>query len=110
MPGYVLHQGMSITCPHGGTGTLVPSAVRVKVGGNPVACASDVTTIAGCTFNVSGALSPCLRVQWVMPATRVKAQGQPVLLSSSVGLCVNAANAPQGPATVSGFQTRVRAV
>jgi hypothetical protein len=108
MPGYVLHQGMSITCPHGGTGTLVPTAVRVRVGGNPVACVNDVTTIAGCAFNVSGAPSPCLLVRWQMPATRVKAMGQPVLLSSSLGLCVNAAQAPQGPATVSGYQTKVR--
>ena len=35
-----------------------------------------------------------------MPATRVTVESSPVLLSSSVGLCVNAASAPQGTALV----------
>ena len=51
--------------------------------------------ISGCAFNVSGAPSPCLRVMWQLPATRVKVESSPVLLSSSVGLCVNAASAPR---------------
>ena len=108
MPGYLLHQGITIACPHGGQGTLVPSNPKVTLGGKAVAVVTDTTTIAGCAFNVSGAPSPCLRVQWLMPATRVTAGRKPVLLSSSVGLCLNAAGAPQGPATVSGFQTKVR--
>ncbi len=108
MPGYVLHQGITIACPHGGSGQLVPATTRVSVGGLPVAVASDVTTIAGCAFNVSGAPMPCVTVQWLMPATRVAIAGTPVLLSTSVGLCQAATGAPQGPAQVSGFQTKVR--
>jgi hypothetical protein len=46
-------------------------------------------------------------VQWLAPATRVTVTGKPVLLSSSVGLCVNAGGVPQGPATVTGYQTQV---
>jgi hypothetical protein len=44
-----------------------------------------------------------------MPSTRLQIQQAPVVLSSSVALAVNAAGAPQGPATVTGFQTRVQA-
>jgi hypothetical protein len=40
---------------------------------------------------------------------RVQVQGQPVVLATSIALCVNAAGVPQGPATVSGYQTKVRA-
>ena len=109
MPGFVLDAGASILCPHGGRGAPSPTAVRVKVGGKPPLRVSDPVTIAGCPFTVSGAPSPCLRVQWLMPATTVRVEGAAVLLSSSVGLCVNAAGAPQGTALVSGFQTRVQA-
>lgn len=107
MPGYLLHQGITIACPHGGQGTLVPSTTNVTLAGQPVAVESDTTTVAGCAFNVSGAPSPCVRVQWLMPAARVTAGRKAVLLSSSIGLCVNAASAPQGTALVSGFQTKV---
>lgn len=108
MPGYVLHEGITIACPHGGTGSLTPSAT-LTVGGKRVATEADPTTITGCAFNVGGAPSPCLRVQWRMPAARVKAGGKAVLLSDSLALCVAAGDAPQGTAQVSGFQTRVKA-
>lgn len=108
MPGFLLDAGATITCPHGGMATVVPRATRVGLGGKPPLLVDDVATIAGCAFNVSGAPSPCTRIQWMMPASRVSATSAPVLLSSSVGLCLNAAGAPQGTAIVTGFQTRVQ--
>ena len=87
---------------------LSPRSARVKLGGKPPLLVDDLVSIAGCPFNVSGAPSPCLRLQWLMPATRVQVEGAPVLLSSSVALCLNAAGGPQGTAIVSGFQTKVR--
>jgi hypothetical protein len=106
---YVVDTNASIACPHGGTGTAVSTAVKIKLSGAPPILATDTVTIAGCAFNVSGAPSPCLQVQWLMPSVRLKISGTPVVLSSSTGLCVNPAGAPQGPATVSGFQTKVQA-
>lgn len=104
---YLLHEGISITCPHGGTGVVAPAQVPVKVGGRPVLLADATVTIAGCAFNVSGAPQPCVRVRWQAPATRITVNGTAVLLSSSVGLCVNGPGAPQGTAQVSGYQTKV---
>ncbi len=109
MGGYILDAGTTITCPHGGQASVVARSTRISLGGKPPLLVDDVATIAGCAFNVSGAPLPCMRLQWVMPATRVTVESSPVLLSSSVGLCLNAAGAPQGTALVSGFQTRVRA-
>jgi len=106
---FVLQSGLTVTCPHGGTATVTPATTDVVLGGQPVLVANDVTTVAGCAFNISGSPSPCTTVMWQMPATRVTAGGQPVLLSSSIALCSNAAGVPQGPATVTGFQTRVSA-
>jgi hypothetical protein len=108
MPGYLLDSGATISCPHGGTAKVVPRAVGVSLGGNPPLLVDDVATIAGCAFNVSGAPSPCVRIEWMMPATKVKSRSSAVLLSSSVGLCLNAAGAPQGTALVSGYQTKVK--
>lgn len=105
---YVLDAATQIVCPHGGQGVATPSNQRVTLGGSPALVVTDLVTIAGCSFNVSGAPSPCLQVQWLAPANRVTVGGTPALLSSSVGLCVNAAGAPQGPATLSGFQTKVQ--
>ncbi len=105
---YVLDAATQIVCPHGGQGVATPSNQRVTLGGSPALVVTDLVTIAGCSFNVSGAPSPCLQVQWLAPANRVTVGGTPALLSSSVGLCVNAAGAPQGPATLAGFQTKVQ--
>ncbi len=109
MPGLIVDAGATIVCPHGGQGVAVPTSTKVALGGKPPLLASDQVTIAGCAFNVSGAPSPCLQVQWLMPATRVQVGSTPVVVSTSIGLCVNAAGVPQGPATVTGFQTRVQA-
>lgn len=106
--GYLLDAGATITCPHAGTASVTPRATRVSLGGQPPLLVDDVVTISGCSFNVSGSPSPCLQVQWQMPATRVTVESSAVLLDTSVGLCVNAASAPQGTAQVSGFQTRVQ--
>jgi hypothetical protein len=105
---YLLDAPTQIACPHGGQGTATPSNQKVLLGGNPALVVSDVVTIAGCSFNVSGAPSPCLQVQWMAPATRVTVGGTPALLSSSVALCISAAGAPQGPGTLSGYQTKVQ--
>lgn len=109
MPGFILDAGATIMCPHGGQVTVVPRATRASLGGQPPLLVDDVATIAACPLNIAGAPSPCLRVQWQMPATRVTIESSPVLLSSSVGLCLNTGGAPQGTAIVTGFQTRVQA-
>ncbi len=109
MPGYVLDAGATLNCPHGGQVMVVPRATRVTLGGQPPLLVDDVATVTACPFNVSGAPSPCLKVQWSLPALRVQVEQSAVLLSSSVGLCLNGAQAPQGTAMVTGYQTRVQA-
>lgn len=105
---YLLDAATQIACPHGGQGVATASNQRVLLGGSPALVASDEVSIAGCAFNISGSPSPCLRVQWLVPANRVKVAGTPALLSTSVALCVNAAAAPQGTGVLSGFQTKVQ--
>ena len=106
MSGNLLHVNATVLCPHGGQATVPPSQSRVQVSGQPVVTLADVYTIAGCGFNVSGAPSPCVTIRWVTPSGRIRLNGQPALLQGSVGLCQNAAQAPQGPKTVVAVQQR----
>jgi hypothetical protein len=104
----ILDLGCTIQCPHGGQATVTPGHTKVNVGGNLALLATDTMLIGGCTFAPGGVPSPCVSIQWTGPAIRDTVNGTPVLLQTSVGLCLNAARAPQGTATVSGAQTQVR--
>jgi hypothetical protein len=104
---FVLTTRATILCPHGGTVTMTPAATRVTVDGDPPLRLGDVGTIAGCAFTIGTTPSPCVRPEWMLPSTRVRVEGAEVLTHTSVGLCLSAANVPQGTAIISGFQTRV---
>jgi hypothetical protein len=110
MPGLLMHVGAAVTCPHGAPGTTVSANARVLVSGTPVATIADVTTVAGCPFQVPvGAGTkpqPCVKILWSVPAARVLVNGQPALLNTSPGIGQSAEQIPQGPATVV-TQTRV---
>lgn len=109
MTQFILNAGATITCPHGATVTMTPTATRVTVDGDQPLRVGDVGTIAGCPFTIGTTPSPCTRTEWKMPANRVSVEGAAVLLHTSVALCLNAAGAPQGTALVNGFQTKVTA-
>jgi hypothetical protein len=51
--------------------------------------------------------SPCLTVQWVSPALQSQAGSNPTLTEASIGLCLAATQAPQGPVVISATQPRV---
>lgn len=114
MPGFLVHVSASINCTHGAKATVVPSQQRVRVAGNFVAVLADNTTVAGCPFQVPvGAGTkpqPCIRIQWLVPATRVKVNQQFALVQSSSGLCLSAEQIPQGPPVIASTQTQVKAI
>jgi hypothetical protein len=94
----------TMMCPHGGTVTAIPGQTRALAGA-PILRGSDTFLIAGCPFNIAGVPNPCLTVQWLVTATRVKA-GDFVLNQSSVGLCLAATQAPQGAVLIVQTQSR----
>ncbi len=108
MPGAILQQGCMIQCPHGGVAQVVTSNRKVKLGGSPVLLPTDTFIVAGCPFTIGTKPQPCLTIEWMLEAVRVKADGVGVLLESSVGLCKSAEGVPQGTALVSAVQTRVK--
>jgi hypothetical protein len=106
MSGDLLHVNATVTCPHGGQASLLPSQSRVSAGGQPVAMLADVYAITGCPFNVGGKPQPCVTIRWVTPSGRIRVNGQPALLQSSVGLCQSAEQVPQGPPMITVVQQR----
>ncbi|HLY57839.1 MAG TPA: hypothetical protein VKS60_19915 [Stellaceae bacterium] len=100
----LLTAASSMMCPHGGTVIATPGSTRAQAGA-PVLRGSDTFTVAGCTFQISGAPHPCMSVNWVQTATRVQHGGDLVLNQSSVGLCVAGDQTPQGPVVISSTQT-----
>ena len=108
MPGNLYQVGATAMCPHGGQVTAIAASPRVMLGGAPATVASDQFLIAGCAFTLPGGKpQPCVKVQWLAPAMRVKINGLPAVLSASTGLCQSVEQIPAGPPTVVATQLRV---
>jgi hypothetical protein len=104
MAGFLLHQGATVLCLHGGQAQATAPNQRVTVNNQPIVTQSAPHTVAGCPYNISGAPSPCVTAQWVTAATRIKAGGMPVLLQDS-----QAVSTPNGTGlNIVVTQTRVR--
>lgn len=101
----ILTTTATVMCPHAGQALLLPSQTEARVRDAPVLLQSERHPIVGCAFAPGGVPSPCLTIQWVTAALKAKVHQIPVLLQTSVGLCLNAAQAPQGPAIVVQTQT-----
>jgi hypothetical protein len=104
MPGFLVHQGATVLCAHGGQAQPSVPSPRVKVGGQPVATQPVPYLVAGCPFVAPAGNGPCVTAQWVVAATRVLVGGVPAVLQDSQAVCV-----PTGtPLTVVVTQLRAR--
>jgi hypothetical protein len=112
-PGPVVHVGAGITCTHLGLVSPQSSNTRVHMNGMPVVTVADVYPVAACPFQVpaptpSGTRpSPCVRIQWMVPAARVQVNLQFVIVQTSTGAGVSAEQLAQGPPILSAVQPRV---
>jgi hypothetical protein len=101
--GFLLTQGSTVMCAHGGTATATVPYTRVTVGGEPALQQSCIHSVAGCPL--SSVPSPfCVTGTWIMGAMRLTGGGQPLLLQDSQSTCV----APGTPLTVVLTQVRVQ--
>jgi len=104
MPGYLVHQGASVQCSHGGLAQPTIPNPRVTVSGQPIVTMPGAYAIAGC--GLSGTAPPCATALFNSAATRVTSMGQPVLLQDSQSTCV-----PTGtPLLIISTQLRVKAM
>ncbi len=108
MPGFLLHQGATVLCSHGGQAQPTAPSPRVTVGGLPAVTLPAPWVVAGCALPPppGSPTGPCLTAQYVSSATRVTSNGQPLLLIDSQAVC-----APTGmPLLPVSTQTRVTAI
>ena len=103
----ILTTTSTVMCPHGGMAQLFSSNSEALIDGAPALLQTDVHPIVGCPFTPV-VYSPCLTIRWVTAATQTSVRNVPVLLQSSVGLCLNAAQVPQGVALVVQVQQRAQ--
>ena len=87
MPGFLVQQGATVLCVHGGQATpTVPNAAVTTLG--MATCLVPLPwLVAGCP-GIPPAVPPCVTGQWVVGTTRVTSYGQPLLVQSSQAICV----------------------
>jgi hypothetical protein len=106
MPGFLLHQGATVQCAHGGVAQPSAPNPKVLLNGQPVTTQPVPYTVAGCPFNIAGGPSPCVTAQWTTASTKILANGQPVLLLDSQAICT-----PNGtPVLIVSSQTKVSGI
>lgn len=88
MPGFLLHLGATVTCPHLGPATPMTVSPQVFVGGQAIVTQACPYGITGCQFpTMTSGAPPCVTASWVSAAMQVLSNGSPVLLSDSKSLC-----------------------
>jgi uncharacterized Zn-binding protein involved in type VI secretion len=107
MPGFILHQGATILCAHGGQAQPTVMSPRIMVGGQPIVLQPNPHLVSSCPFTTPGGNPlPCVTATWITGATRVTSNGMPVLLQDSQATCF-----PNGtPVTIVSTQTKVLAM
>lgn len=104
MPGFLVQQGATVLCLHGGQAQPTVASPRVKLSGQPAVMMPAPWTVAGCPFPPNSG-GPCVTGQWTSGTVRVTSMGQPLVVQSGTATCV-----PTGvPLTVITTQVRVRA-
>lgn len=99
----------SFQCPHGGMVQIITTNTRASAAGGFIATVADTFVVSGCPFQIPATPpipSPCVTVQWIVPDMRVKVNGSPSISQSSAGLCLSAAQVPQGPVVLVNTQQR----
>jgi hypothetical protein len=91
-----------VMCAHGGKCMPTTPLPRVKVNGVPVVGLAAPWMVTGCPQPQPGG---CITVKFVSGSLRVKAQGMPLVLNTSVGMALPSA----APVTIVNPQVRVKA-
>ncbi|MFO1434153.1 MAG: hypothetical protein U1F76_29390 [Candidatus Competibacteraceae bacterium] len=102
MPGFLLHVGATVLCAHSGQAQPVTPNPRVMVMGQPTVTLAGTYVIAGCKLPPPSG-GPCVTARFMTAATRIKSNGQPLLLLDSQATCAPTAT----PLLITTTQTRV---
>jgi hypothetical protein len=87
MAGSLLTAAATVMCVHGGQAMAASPNPRVTVSGSPTVLLNAQWVVAGCPL-VPPPLPPCVSAMWVTGTTRVTSSGQPLVISTGVGVTV----------------------
>jgi hypothetical protein len=89
MPGFLLDQGATVLCAHGGQAQPTAPNPRVMVSALPTVTLPTPYVVAGCAMPppIAGN-GPCVTAQYLMGTTRVLSNGLPLLTFDSQAICV----------------------
>jgi hypothetical protein len=87
MPGFLIQEGATVMCAHGGQALPTVPNPAVTVSGAPTALVSDPWTVVGCPL-VPPPVPPCVTAQWVTGTTRVTSNGQPLVIDAGEAVCI----------------------
>lgn len=108
MSAFLLNNISVIMCPHGGmVSHISTSGTSYRVDGHPPLLLGDFFPVVGCPFSY-GYASPCTQVTWVAGSTKLLIKSQPALIHTSVGICMSASGAPNGPAVIAAIRSTQR--
>lgn len=107
MAGNTLTTATLMHCPHGGTVHVISSSNTISdTEGSAVATVADTYIISSCPYMMPVPIpSPCITVRWITSDSVVQIKGSPTLSETSVGLCLSAAQVPQGTVLITHTQS-----
>jgi hypothetical protein len=88
MPGFLVQQGAVVLCSHGGQAQLLAPNPSVTTEGMATSLLPDAWAVAGCAGIPAASIPPCASAQWLSGTTRVTSFGVPLLVQSSMAVCL----------------------
>ncbi len=90
MPGYLIQQGATVRCVHGGEAAATMPSPAVSLGDQPASVITDPWTVVGCPGVPPDGVPPCVTAEWTAGTTRVTSYGQPLVSEGGRAACTPA--------------------
>jgi hypothetical protein len=85
MPGFLIQEGATVMCAHGGQAMPTVPNPSVTCMGMPTSMVPDPWVVAGCP-GVPPSIPPCVTAQWAVGTVRVTSYGQPLVIATGVAI------------------------
>jgi len=86
MPGFLIQEGATVMCAHGGQAMPTVPSPDISLEGMPASVVPDPWVVAGCP-GIPTTIPPCVTAQWVLGTTRVTSYGQPLVIDGGAAVC-----------------------
>jgi hypothetical protein len=88
VPGFLIQQGATVMCAHGGQAIATLPSPAITVDGMPAAVVTAPWVVAGCPGVPPSGIPPCVTAEWALGTVRVTSFGQPLVIEGGIAVCV----------------------